>query len=1463
MKKRVWWIVVCLLVLSLTLVSCGCEHVDKDDDGYCDECDDEFMDGKDLTDPCQHRDKDDNGKCDTCFEPYTDGKDILDAPVCQHRDVDDNTLCDICGKSYTDGVDITDAPVCQHRDVDDNGTCDKCSVTYIDGKDILDAPVCQHRDVDDNGTCDKCSVTYIDGKDILDAPVCQHRDADDNGTCDKCSVPYTDGRDVEKDPVSVTLDKTKLQLNPGDVHILTATVSPSDAATILTWESSNPAVATVVGGSVIAISEGTAIISVKTENAKAAICVVYVRLPCPAHRDMDDDLVCDTCGDPCDDGEEIQPTVTNVTISEQTLTLLIGGSYTLTAYTEPIAASVLWHSLDESIVTVVNGTVVATGLGTTTVMATVGEISAGCEITVNPIPVESVALNRTDVSGFRYGSGTLTATVYPLNATNQSLIWESSDPNVLMVDENGAYTLVEEGTATITVTSVDGGKIATCDFSVQKGYVIYELKSTNDFYVVKGYAGYEREIEIARIYDGLRVKEIATQAFYNNDNLISITIPNSVEKICSSAFASCDKLETLTLPDGLVTVESDAFRYCQSLSAVTFMGNATDIGDNCFYECPSLLSVLFKDSIDFIGKNAFYNCDALRSVTFMGDVKKIGEKAFFDCGALTSVSFERDVLVIEAYAFSKCVSLPTITLPPTLTRISEGVFKDCENLVSVSLGEGLLEIGKLAFDWCVSLASVDIPDTVTGIGNMAFRHNESLASVHFSEKLISIGTSAFQYCKVLGSVSLPETVKNIGNSAFSYCYGMTDLTILGDIESWGNSAFYECRALEKIDFRSGTYQELTDNHYIFYNAGVDGEGICLYVSADAQIPENIFHPCENANHPKITHIVFENGTTAVEYFKNTVEFVYLQSITVPISVTHMSAKAFYGCTDLAVIMVKDDYHYFGGWYDNDTFAGDAVYPNTYGGESRFLYPKWILYSLTMEQNIDVAGTVSGMGDYAENETVTVRAETNDGYTFLGWYANGEIISTLEEYSFNIDRAIHLVATWEANSYTLAFDAAGGEMQPDAQLVVYNAEYTLPTTERTGYTFLGWFNGEHQYTDGIWRDITDVTLVAHWQANTYNVTLDDTASVITVTYNYNYSGTTATAVTIADGETLSYPTMPTRSGYVFTGWYTSADCSTRYDFTGTIDENMTLYAGWRQMTLSGYTQTQIDPSRYTSSSNSYYCYVNTSSTSSPKTIYLVAQESGTHYLYYRNYTSGSSYRYYFRVYNVTKGTTLQGWTSVTSTSYYGTGFTCSAGDIIAIQCYYYYYSTDAYFYFSGFTAPSSTARADVDEYRYDPDDSFDFGSVVFDSNVTLPTPSRSGYIFDGWYNGEQRVESGAWQIASDVTLTPKWKEGGLTFDTAYILMNGESLPAVIDTAGEYVYFKFTATESKTYTFQSSGGYDTYGYLYDADQTQIQYNDDEGDNNNFKITYSMSAGEVVYLAVRMYSSSDTGTFDVSVS
>lgn len=110
-------------------------------------------------------------------------------------------------------------------------------------------------------------------------------------------------------------------------------------------------------------------------------------------------------------------------------------------------------------------TVKALKVGTTTITATVAGQTATCTVTVTPkaIPVESITLNKTQLSLVKGTTETLTATVLPTTATDKAVTWESSDTAVATV-ENGVVTAVAAGNATITAKA--GEKTATCAVTV-------------------------------------------------------------------------------------------------------------------------------------------------------------------------------------------------------------------------------------------------------------------------------------------------------------------------------------------------------------------------------------------------------------------------------------------------------------------------------------------------------------------------------------------------------------------------------------------------------------------------------------------------------------------------------------------------------------------------------------------------------------------------------------------------------------------------------------------------------------------------------------------------------------------------------------------------------------------------------------------------------------------------------------
>ncbi len=121
----------------------------------------------------------------------------------------------------------------------------------------------------------------------------------------------------------------------------------------------------------------------------------------------------------------------------------------------------------------------------------VSVISSAATLTVQAkpatVPVTGVTLNKNTLELYTGKSETLTATVEPANATNKSVTWESSNPDVATVVD-GKVTAVKEGTATITVKTVDGGKTATCTVKVTQATYNISAEGSLDF--GEAYTGY-------------------------------------------------------------------------------------------------------------------------------------------------------------------------------------------------------------------------------------------------------------------------------------------------------------------------------------------------------------------------------------------------------------------------------------------------------------------------------------------------------------------------------------------------------------------------------------------------------------------------------------------------------------------------------------------------------------------------------------------------------------------------------------------------------------------------------------------------------------------------------------------------------------------------------------------------------------------------------------------------------------
>lgn len=251
--------------------------------------------------------------------------------------------------------------------------------------------------------------------------------------------------------------------------------------------------------------------------------------------------------------------VTGVSMSQSSIEMTVGDTRTLAYQISPMNATnktVSWTSSNNSIATVdANGKVTAFGVGAVTITVTTqdGSFSDVCNVVIaeKVVSVTGVSLDKTSLTLKEGNTSTLGVTISPSDATNKNVTWSSSNNSVATVN-NGVVTAVKAGSATITVTTSDGGKTATCNVTVQSsgggggqssGLITSDLLVGDHVVLISQYAdkemtsidGYGVGTSYSSEPAGTYVLEVCsgsvngTYAFKDeNDNYLSWTSSNSL-----------------------------------------------------------------------------------------------------------------------------------------------------------------------------------------------------------------------------------------------------------------------------------------------------------------------------------------------------------------------------------------------------------------------------------------------------------------------------------------------------------------------------------------------------------------------------------------------------------------------------------------------------------------------------------------------------------------------------------------------------------------------------------------------------------------------------------------------------------------------------------------------------------------------------------------------------------------------
>ena len=210
------------------------------------------------------------------------------------------------------------------------------------------------------------------------------------------------------------------------------------------------------------------------------------------------------------------------------------------------------------------------------------------------------------------------------------------------------------------------------------------------------------------------VTSIGDYAFQNSE-ITSITIPDSVERIGISAFYYCQNLTTITIPASVTSIGKGAFSNCSGVTSIGVDNNNPiyDSRDNCnaIIEKGTLIvgckNTIIPDGVTSIGNNAFSDC-SFTNIVIPDGVTSIGDYAFGACSNLTNITIPDSVESIGDYAFGVCSNLTNITIPDSVESIGKYAFYYCENLSSVTY-KGTQYTSRSSLESALKASGVSVP----------------------------------------------------------------------------------------------------------------------------------------------------------------------------------------------------------------------------------------------------------------------------------------------------------------------------------------------------------------------------------------------------------------------------------------------------------------------------------------------------------------------------------------------------------------------------------------------------------------------------------------------------------------------------------------------------------------------------------------------------------------------------------
>lgn len=396
------------------------------------------------------------------------------------------------------------------------------------------------------------------------------------------------------------------------------------------------------------------------------------------------------------------------------------------------------------------------------------------------------------------------------------------------------------------------------------------------------------------------ITEIPANAAYQNQNLQSVLIADSVEKIGDCAFAECRNLQKVVIPSNVTEIGENAFAWCHTLTIYCEPNSyakqyAIEKGIKCVVEKTWDISKQNDNSVQ-----ATYKADAQKLI-----ITGTGEMKDWDIEAgnnpewyaykenITIIKIEEGVKNIGKDAFSNTTNLESITIPDSVISIDESAFSKGTNLVIECSGNS--EAAKYAkrnqfkyvINWSGSELGTNLKAVLNSEGTLRIIKTSDVGSMkNFNGE---DGALWSDYKEDIKKVVIESGVENIGNCAFWGCTNLTDVQLSNGLEYLGNYAFKACTSLQNINFPDSV-TELGE--YTF-------EGCTSLTSVN--IPKNVTQiGAGTFKETGLIQLIIPDGVTIIKgkAFENCEN---LESVKIPDSVTYIGQEAFSGCDKLKII----------------------------------------------------------------------------------------------------------------------------------------------------------------------------------------------------------------------------------------------------------------------------------------------------------------------------------------------------------------------------------------------------------------------------------------------------------------------------------------------------------------------------------------------------------------------------------